>query len=75
MDTEFHSVCRTQRNKSKYYALQKYSEIGEMQSFSVPPNGPLYVSVQVFSITSHRFMWSVNFQHLNIFRFPANFSQ
>ena len=38
-DTEFFSVCRTLRNKSKYSALQKYSGIGEMQSFFAPPNG------------------------------------
>ena len=34
-----------QRNKPKHSALQKYSEIGEMQSFSVPPNGPIRLGI------------------------------
>ena len=39
-DTEFLPVCRTHHNKSKYSVFQKNSEIGEIQSFPVSPNGP-----------------------------------
>ena len=50
-NTGFFPVCWTHHNKSKYSVFQENSEIGEIQSFSVLPNG-LCISFIIIHLSS-----------------------